>query len=41
MDNITTEEIIIKRGDLPGGAYFFKLENDKEIIGNGKLLIIL
>lgn len=39
INNITTEEIMINRGDLPGGAYFFQLENDTEIIGNGKLLI--
>lgn len=39
INNITTEEIMINRGDLPGGAYFFQLENEVEIIGYGKLLI--
>ena len=39
IDNITTEEVIIKRDDLPRGVYFYQLENDIGIIGNGKLLI--
>lgn len=39
INNINTNEIKINRENLPNGMYFYKISNDSEIIGTGKILI--
>jgi Secretion system C-terminal sorting domain len=39
INNITKNEIIINRGNLKNGLYFYKLTDNGNIIGNGKFII--
>jgi hypothetical protein len=39
MENISGVEFIFERNDLPGGVYFFTLENSTKIFATGKLVI--
>lgn len=38
-DKITTRSVVIERGGLSGGAYFYSLSNNRQIIDVGKLII--
>lgn len=39
INNITKNDIIINRGNLKNGLYFYKLTDNGNIIGNGKFII--
>ncbi len=39
IDNIHSAEIVISRGTLPAGVYFYKLNHAKQILKTGKLII--
>lgn len=39
IDDITTENIKIEIQNLTNGLYFYQIRNDKEIVGNGKLIV--
>jgi len=38
IDNIITNQVIIEKTSLPGGLYFFQLQNASRIIAKGKLI---
>ena len=37
--SISTQQIVIERGDLPNGIYFYKISQNNNIIGTGKLIV--
>ena len=39
IDNITTKEVRIERGNLASGLYFFQFSTNKQVIAIGKLII--
>ena len=39
IDDITTEEVILKRGKLSMGVYYYQLQNTENVIGRGKLIV--
>ena len=39
MTPITQQQTIIERNDLQTGLYFYRITNENQIIGNGKLVI--
>ena len=40
IDHIKSQQIVIQRGNLSSGVYFFKISVKNKVIGSGKLLII-
>ncbi|MCH8319033.1 MAG: T9SS type A sorting domain-containing protein, partial [Bacteroidetes bacterium] len=41
IDHIKTHQIIIQRGNLSSGVYFYQVSGQNEVIGRGKLIITL
>jgi len=39
IDDIRSEEIVISRGKLPAGVYFYKVAHRKEILKTGKIVL--
>lgn len=39
INNVTSGEIEINKGRMNKGVYYYRLENEKEIIANGKLIL--
>lgn len=37
--SVSTQQIVIERGDLPNGIYFYKISQNTNIIGTGKLIV--
>ena len=36
---VSTQQIVIERGDLPNGIYFYKISQNNNMIGTGKLIV--
>jgi hypothetical protein len=39
INNITADHVEIERGDFADGLYYFKLENEEQVIASGKFII--
>ncbi|MCH8319032.1 MAG: T9SS type A sorting domain-containing protein, partial [Bacteroidetes bacterium] len=39
IDHIKSQQIVIQRGNLSSGVYFFKITDNSSILSTGKLIV--